>query len=203
MARGAGVRRCDSCRLPVESCICDHRDELSAHCRFWLLTHRNEFYKPTNTGRLIAHSIANTRVFEWSRTEPSQELLDALDDPRYVPCLVFPSGEDYRERMIESFPDDGRVPVFIILDGTWRQARRMFRHSRYLRHLPVIEPRTERLSRYALRRSTVEEHLCTAEVAIALLEQFGEQGPAEHLERYFDLFNGSYFESRRSWDRQE
>ena len=203
LARGAGVRRCEQCKLPVESCICAHRDERATHCRFWLLTHHNEFYKPTNTGRLILHSVADTRVFEWSRTEPPQELLDALNDPRYAPCIVFPAGEDYRHRMTANVVDDSRIPVFIILDGTWRQARRMFRHSRYLQHLPVIEPKTERLSRYSLRRSTVERHLCTAEVAIALLEQFDERPAAEHLERYFELFNGGYFESRRKWDRSQ
>jgi DTW domain-containing protein YfiP len=176
---------------------------VDASCQFWLLTHHNEFYKPTNTGRLILDSVRHTRIFEWSRLDPPQELLDALEDPRYAPCIVFPAGEDYQARMIEETPTDGRIPVFIILDGTWRQARRMFRHSRYLQHLPVIEPRTERLSRYALRRSTVAHHLCTAEVAIALLEQQGDMAAAAHLEGYFDRFNRNYIESRRRWDRQE
>lgn len=134
---------------------------------------------------------------------PPEALLEALADPRYAPCIVFPAGEDYQQRMIEAPAADGRIPVFIILDGTWRQARRMFRHSRYLQHLPVIEPRTERLSRYQLRRSTVPEHLCTAEVAIALLEEFGEARAAAHLEGYFERFNRNYIESRRRWDRQE
>ncbi|MBV1787744.1 DTW domain-containing protein [Marinobacterium sp. D7] len=200
LARGGGVERCEACRLPTESCICEHRAEVAAQCQFWLLMHHNEFYKPTNTGRLIADSLAGTRIFEWSRTEPPQALLDALNDPRYAPCIVFPAGDDYRDRMIDAPVDDTRIPVFIILDGTWRQARRMFRHSRYLQHLPVIEPKTQRLSRYSLRRSTVDHHLCTAEVAIALLEQFNEQDAAAHLERYFDRFNGEYFESRRKWD---
>lgn len=203
LARGAGVKRCPHCRLPQEVCICDGRQQMPAGCQFWLLTHHNEFYKPTNTGRLILDSIQHTRIFEWSRVDPPEELLEALADPRYAPCIVFPAGEDYQQRMIEAPAADGRIPVFIILDGTWRQARRMFRHSRYLQHLPVIEPRTERLSRYALRRSTVPEHLCTAEVAIALLEQFGEVRAAAHLERYFERFNRSYFASRRRWDRQE
>lgn len=201
LARGAGVKRCEGCRLPQEVCICDQRQQVPAGCQFWLLTHHNEFYKPTNTGRLILDSIRNTRIFEWSRVNPPEALLEALADPRYAPCIVFPAGEDYQQRMIEAPAADGRIPVFIILDGTWRQARRMFRHSRYLQHLPVIEPRTERLSRYQLRRSTVPEHLCTAEVAIALLEEFGEARAAAHLEGYFERFNRNYIESRRRWDR--
>jgi DTW domain-containing protein YfiP len=208
IARGSGVIRCDDCRLPKEVCICEWRYTVEAKCRFWLLTHRYEVYKPTNTGRLIADTIGHTRIFEWSRTEPSAELLAALDDPRYAPCLVFPAGEDYRQRMIEDIEQDSRmpqdrIPVFIILDGTWRQARRMFRHSRYLQHLPVIEPQTDRLSRYKLRRSTIDHHLCTAEVAVALLEQAGDQAAADHLEGYFERFNTNYIATRRRWAKRE
>ena len=168
-----------------------------------MLTHRYERYKPTNTGRLIQDSIADTEVFEWSRTEPSEVLLSALSDERFDPCLVFPAGQDYQERMVESAGGDGRIPVFIILDGTWRQARRMFRHSRYLHHLPVIEPKTDRISRYKLRRSTIDHHLCTAEVAIALLEQLGDEPAASHLEDYFERFNSNYIATRRRWAGRE
>lgn len=208
VARGSGVLRCDGCRLPQEVCICDWRVKVPARCHFWLLTHRYELYKPTNTGRLILDSIEHTRMFEWSRTEPCAELLAALEDERYSPCLVFPAGEDYQSRMIEDVNQDprmpaDRIPVFIILDGTWRQARRMFRHSRYLQHLPVIEPQTDRLSRYQLRRSTIDHHLCTAEVAVALLEQVGDQAAADHLEAYFERFNRSYIATRRRWAKRE
>lgn len=201
VARGSHIERCDGCRLPVEACICEWRTVVQARCEFWLLMHRYERYKPTNTGQLILDTISHSRVFEWSRTEPEQALLDALEDSRYFPCLVFPSGEDYRHRMVSRLPEDGRIPAFIILDGTWRQARRMFRHSRYLHHLPVIEPQTDRLSRYQLRRSTIREHLCTAEVAVALLEQIGDQKAASHLEGYFERFNAGYIASRRKWDK--
>ncbi|SMR73528.1 conserved hypothetical protein [Marinobacterium sediminicola] len=195
--------RCDDCRLPQEVCICEWRYTVPAKCQFWLLTHRYELYKPTNTGRLIVDSIAQTRMFEWSRTEPTADLLAALEDQRYAPCLVFPAGEDYQHRMVDEVGGDGRIPVFIILDGTWRQARRMFRHSPYLQHLPVIEPQTERLSRYKLRRSTIDHHLCTAEVAVALLEQVGDQAAADHLEEYFERFNSSYIATRRRWAKRE
>ena len=203
VARGSGVVRCKSCYLPEEVCICAYRQCLPANCQFWLLTHRYEVYKPTNTGRLIEDCVQGTRIFEWSRTEPSQELLDALADPAYAPMIVFPAADDYQERMVSANPQPDRIPVFIILDGTWRQARRMFRHGRYLQDLPVIQPDTERLSQYKLRRSTQAEHLCTAEVAIALLEQFGEQACATNLESFFDRFNRNYLATRRRWAKQE
>lgn len=203
LARGAGIERCPRCRVPVQSCICEHLGAaVETGCEFWLLMHHNEFYKPTNTGKLIEACIARTRVFEWSRTEPPADLIAALADPAYRPMIVFPEAEDYAERMVHNVEMDGRIPVFIILDGTWRQARRMFRHSRYLQDLPVIQPQTDRVSSYTLRRSTVAEHLCTAEVAIALLEQMGEEQGGAALENYFSHFNDNYFATRRKWDRE-
>ncbi len=39
-------------------------------------------------------------------------------------------------------------PLFILLDGTWSEARKMFRKSPYLEHLPVLSLAPEQLSRY-------------------------------------------------------
>ncbi|MDI8992988.1 DTW domain-containing protein, partial [Salmonella enterica subsp. enterica serovar Anatum] len=41
-------------------------------------------------------------------------------------------------REVISTPPAGKPPLFIMLDGTWPEARKMFRKSPYLDHLPVI-----------------------------------------------------------------
>ncbi|WP_027857973.1 tRNA-uridine aminocarboxypropyltransferase [Marinobacterium jannaschii] len=198
VARGSNIERCEACLLPQRGCICDYRVSVEARARFWLLTHRYETLKPTNTGRLITDTIEGSDLFRWSRTEPDTRFLQALDDPAIDPYIVFPEGEDYQHRMVEFEHKPGRQPVFIILDGTWRQARRMFRHGRYLDRLPVIQPSTTRTSRYMLRKAQHDHHLCTAEVAVAMLEQIGDQASADVLEAYFDIFNQHYRASRLS-----
>ncbi len=199
VARGSKTRRCERCRLRVDLCICAECHTVTAGSAFWLLTHHNEFYKPSNTGRLILNTIAGSTSSEWARQEPGDAFQGLLDDPALAPCIVFPFGEDYQHRMIsDPVPSDGRKPVFIILDGTWRQARRMFRHSRYLDHLPVIEPEARLHSGYRLRQAIEPGQLCTAEVAIALLQQTGDQLAAEHLASVFRLFNIRGHISRRS-----
>ncbi len=57
-----------------------------------------------------------------------------------------------------------------MLDGTWPEARKMFRKSPYLDNLPVISVDLSRLSAYRLREAQAEGQYCTAEVAIALLD---------------------------------
>ena len=197
IARGSKIQRCEHCLLHTAGCICHARHQVVAKVQFCLLSHPYELYKPTNTGRLIVDTIAASQVFHWSRTEPDSAFIKLINDPAIDPYIVFPAAEDYQHRMVNFREKTGRQPLFIILDGTWRQARRMFRLSQYLQHLPVISLNTQRQSRYSLRKTEVSDQLCTVEVAAALLEQVGDQHAADHLDSYFDLFNKNYAESRR------
>lgn len=201
-ARGSRVNRCTGCLMAQTACICDIRPEnVPCRAQFWLIMHPEEIYKPTNTGRLLADCLPDTRVFYWYRTQPDQALLDLLADPSYQPFIIFPDDmEDYAHRVVQfepvMTPQPEKIPVFIILDGTWRQARRMFRKSAYLAELPVLPLKTDRLTRYALRKPASDQHLCTVEVGIELLKQAGEATAAEAVESYFDSFNRRYAESR-------
>ena len=203
ITRGSRVIRCEACLLPAQRCLCTDKPDVAAKAVFWLLTHHDEFYKPSNTGRLIVDAIHGSKTFEWSRTEPDPDFIALLSDARYRPYLVFPQEADYQQRMVDvesvQRPDE-RIPAFIILDGTWRQARRMFRLSRYLDALPVFEPTVTGLSRYQLRQSAQPHHLCTAEVGAAVLRDIQDEQSASVLDAYFDLFNAEYFASRRSAD---
>lgn len=202
-ARGSFVTRCETCRLPALNCLCPYRMSADSESRFWLLTHPLEHNKPTNTGRLIGDVLDTTEVFTWYRAVPDATLLERLDDPRFAPFIVFPDDQpDYAERVVGpgavgDAKHAGRIPVFIILDGTWRQARRIFRKSPYLERLPVLPLHSTRLTRYHLRKPASASHLCTAEVAVELLRQSGDAEAAATLDDYFDAFNDSYAASRR------
>jgi len=201
-ARGSFVTRCAGCNLPELNCLCPYQAKADSRVQVWLITHPLEHHKPTNTGRLIADVLAPTRVFTWYRTTPDEQLLALLADERYAPFVVFPDDQpDYADRVVEveavrRVPRE-RIPVLILLDGTWRQARRIFRKSPYLERLPVLPLRTDRLTRYRLRKPASQAHLCTAEVAAELLRQSGEEDAASVLDDYFDVFNDSYAASRR------
>ena len=72
----------------------------------------------------------------------------------------------------------------------------MFRKSPYLDHLPVLSLQPDQLSRYRLRRSTRDDHFCTAEVAALCLESAGEMRAARTLEVYLDVFTHHYLQAR-------
>ncbi|WP_261844180.1 tRNA-uridine aminocarboxypropyltransferase [Aliamphritea ceti] len=196
LGRGATVKRCESCFLRTDKCICELRSSVSASVEFCLLTHNDEIYKPSNTGRLIRGSINATRCFIWHRTEVDPELLELIENSEVNTYIVFPPGDDYLERMTEYKSEPDKRNVFIVLDGTWRQARRMFRLSAYLQNVPLISLQNAPASRYGLRKTEEVSQLCTAEVAIELLAEIGDQIASKHLRNYFEVFTRRYSETR-------
>lgn len=165
-----------------------------------LLVSENEVFKPSNTGRLIADTIDETYVFQWSRTQPDEQILALINDSQYLPVVVFP--QQYVEQHERLLGRDalkgvtGKKPLLIFLDGSWREARRMFRKSPFLATLPVLSVSPERVSGYMMRKSDNDQHLATAEVASLVLEQCGEMFPAQMLQLWFETFKESYLLSK-------
>lgn len=203
-ARGKSVLRCEHCQLAAFACICPWRPELSAHCEFILLMHRDEVFKPTNTGRLLADVLPQqTHVFCWSRTEPARELMELLEDSRRRCVIVFPfdigEADTNPRELLRVLPDDGKITTFILLDGTWKQSGRMFHLSRWLEALPCIALPEALVRGYAVRKSHQEHYLSTAEAAGLCLELANEIHVAKALQDYFQLFNLHYLATRGAY----
>lgn len=201
LARGKSVVRCDLCQLAQFACICRWRPKLRAACEFILLMHRDEVFKPTNTGRLIADVLPEqTHVFCWSRTEPAPELLNLLRDPARCCLIVFPLDLDgeaaNKHDAVMALPDDGRLLTFILLDGTWKQSGRMFHLSRWLDQVACVVLPEVLVRGYAVRKSHQEHYVSTAEAACLCLQMANEQFAADTLFDYFQLFNLHYLATR-------
>jgi len=194
LARGGRITRCVHCMLLPYLCICPYKRTVNTNSGFLLLMYDDEILKPSNTGRLIADIVPNTFAYIWSRTEPNQEMLALLQDPQWQPVVIFP--EEYCEsgRVVteqkQLQPD--KKPLFILLDGSWAQAKKMFRKSPYLDNLPVLSFSPENISRYLVRKAVKDNQLATAEVASLALEFIDEHGNASKLELLFEVFKENY-----------
>jgi DTW domain-containing protein len=93
-------------------------------------------------------------------------------------------------------------PLFILLDATWAEARKMFRKSPYLDGFPVLSLEPEQVSRYQLRRSRRDDHFCTSEVAALCLDLGGETHAARTLETYLDVFTHHYLQAKHQLPAQ-
>ncbi|BDH44862.1 DTW domain-containing protein [Salmonella enterica subsp. enterica serovar Choleraesuis] len=193
LARGNRVRRCQGCLLPLKNCLCSSIKPQVSRSRFCLVMYDTEPMKPSNTGRLIADILPETFAFNWSRTEPPAELLALVQDPQWQPLIVFPASYADEDRPVVTQPPlSGKPPLFIMLDGTWTEARKMFRKSPWLDNFPVISVDLARTSVYGLREAHGDGQYCTVEVASALLELAGDTAAASELNDHFLLFRERY-----------
>lgn len=165
--------------------------------------------KPSNTGWLIADVVPDTFAFGWARTEVAPGLLALLADPQWEPLVVFPGEFTQAERVVTTVtasapggPATARRPLLVLLDATWPEARKMFRKSPYLNHLPVLSLAPEQVSRYVLRHSRRGDHFCTAEVAALCLELTGDSHAALTLDAYLDVFSHHYLQAKHQLSPQ-
>lgn len=197
IARGSRTPRCARCRVTTSHCLCAWLPHVAAKSAVCLIMHDIEPLKPSNTGWLIADIVADTHAFTWRRTGVDPALLELLADVRYQPLLVFPGEYAEPERVVSGVKAvAGKRPLFILLDATWTEARKMFRKSPYLNRLPVLSLQADVLSRYRLRRSTRSEHLCTAEVAALCLGLAGDDQAAGALDNWLDAFTDHYLAAK-------
>ncbi|QYJ77322.1 tRNA-uridine aminocarboxypropyltransferase [Shewanella acanthi] len=192
-ARGKKLIRCHLCLLGEQFCTCALRRQLQTQASFLLVMYNDEVLKPTNSGRLIADLIPDTHAFLWNRTEPHPELLSLLKSDDYQPFLVFPSQyADNGQVVLKQVPMEslpvGKRPLLIMLDGSWREAIKMFRKSPYLQDIPMLSFDPDTLATYALRKGSHDFQLGTAEVASLALAAIGEEANGKVLSAWFDLF---------------
>jgi len=208
LARG-GMKgeRCPGCRINPAHCICGLRPHVPVHAGVCLIMADIEPLKPSNTGWLIADVVPDTYAFGWARTEVDPALLALLADPQWQPYVVFPGEFVLPQRVVNTLPTPaqtgpldaglpGKRPLFILLDATWPEARKMFRKSPYLDALPVLSLQPEQMSRYKLRRSRREDHFCTSEVGALCLELAGETRAAQALEAWLDVYTHHYLQAK-------
>jgi DTW domain-containing protein YfiP len=217
-SRGQRVIRCNKCCLAQDHCICaiapEMQIERESNAAFLLLMYDTEVFKPSNTGKLIADIVPDTFAFLWSRTVENPQLLAVINDPKWQPYVVFPAqyAQENRDVVQQKIAcKDGKRPLFIMLDGSWREAKKMFRKSPYLDKFPMVafdpnlfdsaehcaiksgNPQNEEhQSRYHLRISSGTNQFSTAEVSARVLAMAGEDNNATLLDLWFDVFSYQY-----------
>lgn len=184
---------CNICGLPVITCICNRIRKVETKSKFIILSSEREIYRNTNTASLLKLiNSESTEIVIWRRGENSQEILNYINNDIYKVYLIFPIVNEEMEIRRVKYAKGEHIPVFIIVDGTWKEAWKIIRKSDYLKELPILPLETNKISKFTLRRGQEEGNLYTIEAAIELLKMNEENDASEKIDRDFDLFLDSY-----------
>ncbi|PMM65602.1 tRNA-uridine aminocarboxypropyltransferase [Vibrio splendidus] len=178
---------CSSCGF-THQCICHLIPSIESQTDLVLLTHENELSRDTNTGKLLQQSLQQCQPFVWQRKTPPAELMALLEDKTRQPFLLFPSDTSIECQQAVMTKAMSRKPLFIILDGTWQEAKKMLNKSIWLQSIPQVHLNITSESSYTLRRNQDSGHLCTCEVGVELLKALGEDEQAQQIDDYFQHY---------------
>lgn len=144
----------------------------------FLLTHPRERLKKTNTGSLVVDVLGEkAQVVVWDRVMPDPELLRRIDGGSIA--LLYPSSDSQPVTEVSGFES------YIIIDGTWQEAQKIYNRSPYLKGLPAVKIPANNPSAYHLRRNQKEGCLCTAECSVEILKAGGFSVLANELQSAF------------------
>jgi DTW domain-containing protein YfiP len=145
-----------------------------------LLTHFKEFDKRSNTGRLVLEILGDAaEQVRWDRLNPPVKLVEEIDAGGVA--LVYPGSADENGNN----DDLSDITKFILIDGTWHEARKIHQRSPYLRKARRVCLKPAGPSQYNLRKNQKDACLCTAECVIQILWSTGRIEQAERLQEHF------------------
>ncbi len=149
-----------------------------------LLTHFKEFDKRSNTGRLVLEILGDAaEQIRWDRLTPPARLVAEIEAGGVA--LVYPGAVDAGDGNDDDLSD---ITQFILIDGTWHEARKIHQRSPYLRKARRICLKPAGTSQYNLRKNQKEACLCTAECVVEILRSTGRIEQAERLQERFLAF---------------
>jgi len=179
--------RCYRCLRPRSRCYCARIAPLETRTRFALCIHPDEYrHQKCGTGRLCRIALPQSELFVGVGFDGNDRLNALLGDPRLSPWLLYP-GPDAIDLSSGSpfLLPPGRELLVVILDGTWRQARKILHVSRNLRGLPRLAFTPSFRSRFTIKRQPHPNCLSTIEAVHELLGALETSG-YEHLDRAQD-----------------
>jgi len=159
-----GRDTCYRCFRPLGSCLCDVIPAIDNRTPVLILQHARERTHPFNTARLVALGLRQSELLVdhagCLRKNPG--LLGPLEGC----ALLYPH---QRARDVSSLPASERPRKLIVIDGTWTQARTLYRDLPALHALPHLTLPSGLQSAFELRKQPAAYCLSTLEATVFAL----------------------------------
>lgn len=155
---------CYRCFKAESVCICGSVSQVSNRTHVHIIQHPRERRCAIGTVRLARLGLARCSVEinrPWSG-EPSR----LATEPPPGAAVLYPSD---RARPVEELSPADRPTTLIVLDGTWHQARTLYKNNPWLDALPHLVLAQPKPSNYRIRAEPKHHYLSTFEAIVATL----------------------------------
>ncbi len=174
--------RCPRCLMRIEHCFCADIPQISLKTEILIISRAREIKAPSNTARLAALALPNSKVLIRGSTEHPYDLKAHLD-PHRRQFLLYPDPE---APTLQDFdPQIWREGAQLIVpDGNWRQTSKLARRDPDLAMIPKVSLAPESVSAYKIRAERKAEGLATLEAiarALGVMEGLEVRQQLEEL----------------------
>ncbi|WP_404364130.1 tRNA-uridine aminocarboxypropyltransferase [Marinobacter sp.] len=154
---------CHQCGVHRNICVCDVCQPISGAPVIWALQHPSEVARAKGTLRIARACLPSLQVRVGETPEDFAE----------------PAARAASAGMGLLFPTEGSQPLessvldpmmeWLVVDGTWRKASRIFHTNPWLQKLPRYHFEQPPESKYCIRRASRSDSLSTAEAITCLI----------------------------------
>lgn len=185
--------RCQRCWIREEYCLCDALTPIRHETEVVVVRHEREAHKSTGTARIASLALTKARVVDFGDDATLAD--SALAGLTEGACVLFPS-----EDAVLTAPPMKRL---IVLDGTWRQTRKMVKKLPSLHAVPKWKLAAKVASPLRLRSSPEEAFARSTLEAIAdALGELEGDAVAEKLRALHALMVERVFRARGVWEQK-
>jgi DTW domain-containing protein len=189
---------CEKCCRLKTQCLCGKVTALDNRIKIVVLQHPQEQYKALNSARLAQLMLKNSAVFVGLSWPNFKKIAGPDEMPSQWGVLVLKPGQSMGNWPV-SVINRKKKPVgntsflrgFVVLDGSWKQAKALWWRNPWLLKLNRIGLNPDHPS---LRAQVKKEGLATIEAIAFALEHLGEKPviPQELRGKYRELIIGRF-----------
>ncbi|HVJ17063.1 MAG TPA: tRNA-uridine aminocarboxypropyltransferase [Polyangiaceae bacterium] len=171
---------CYRCDKPELACLCDRIPLVENRTPIVIVQHKRESRHSIGTARIADLGLARRRIEVVAADQKTGE-----DAPGWLPPgagLLYPGADSIE---LESAAPEQRPGCLVVIDGTWHQAKALFRDHLWLQRLPRYRLSPQAPSRYRLRKEPAAHCISTIE---AIVQALGILEPATRAGGLLDAF---------------
>lgn len=171
---------CSRCGFPISTCLCEAIQPVNNSTKLIVLQHPDEVKNKKNTIKLAKMACSNIEVIIGESEQDFAEIKQVLVNSKTA--LLFPSE---LATNFDDLPAQSQFDYLVILDGTWRKAKRIYFVNPWLQALPHLQFSLTNKSQYSIRSTSQEFSLSSIEAIAYSLEKLDNLPPNNLL----DLLN--------------
>jgi len=179
---------CYTCRKPVVACLCVDAIIVPCPYRVIVLQHPREFRRPVGTARILRICLPRAEILVGPDFHRHALYRELVAGKTLAPVVLFPSPDAHSaEDFDPAAHSNGLEPVLVLLDGTWNEAKGLWRNHPEMWDWPRVRIDGAPPSRFRIKRQPRPGYLSTVEATAELLERLEKApGKYDHMRQVFD-----------------